>query len=535
MAHLERKVSQAFIHKTLDELRRCKIRIPFAPQIRRLLLPLDNLPLDKMNSIESVLNSDRLPSLPKIALQIVEISKSPEPDLAEVTSAIQCDPALCAQFLKISNSILFGFGKKTLDIAGSISKLGLNMVQSVALGFYLKPSISQGKAWDCLLQKYWWRSLAQACAAEELGLMIDKLNASQYFLGGLLQDIGILAILRTNEAPYAETFASCDRPDFLELEREAVGFDHVAVGVGLFEKWGIDPTLTHALALHHESITTKDLKEATHVRVAMRTASLIADKLFSKVPGNRFYPKASQAELELLLQERFKFDIAGEEDLFEDIERRIVEIASGFSINIGEVPSSEELLLAASEMLSQLAVKSMMNQASENDSLRDPLTGLFNRRKLDEVKLAQTNNAESVGVLFVDVDRFKDINDSLGHKSGDEAICLVADVLNEAVRDDDVVIRYGGDEFIVILQNVNDELLAHVAGRIASQLERSCETSAIESTITLSIGGAHEELTNLESIHDDHIKDLIEKADHAMYQAKRSGGNRICYAAPQVS
>ena len=488
-----------------------------------------------MNSIENVLNSDRLPSLPKIALQIVEIAKSPEPDLKEVTLAIQCDPALCAQFLKISNSILFGFGNKTLDIASAISKLGLNMVQSVALGFYLKPSKSQGKAWDCLLQKYWWRSLAQACAAEELGLMIDKRNASQYFLGGLLQDIGILAILRTNESSYAETIASCDHPDFLEIEREAVGFAHVEVGVGLFDKWGIDPELTRSIGLHHDPISAKQLKGESNIRVAMRTASLIADKLFSKVPGNRFYPKASQLELELLLKNRFNFDLSAEDDLFEDVERRIVEIAGGFSIKIGDIPSSEELLLAASEMLSQLAVKSMMSQTIDDQSLRDPMTGLYNRRKLDEAEMAKINHMDSVGVLFIDVDRFKEINDSFGHQTGDDAICLVADALKEAVRDNDIVIRYGGDEFVVILKNVSDEVLAHVADRIATQLEKSCENESLKSTITLSIGGVHEELSNLESVQEKHINELIEKADHAMYEAKRSGGNRISYAAPQVS
>lgn len=488
-----------------------------------------------MNSIENVLNSDRLPSLPKIALQIVEIAKSPDPDLREVTLAIQCDPALCAQFLKISNSIIFGFGKKTLDIAGAISKLGLNMVQSVALGFYLKPSKSQGNAWDCMLQKYWWRSLVQACAAEELGLMIDEKNASQYFLGGLLQDIGILAILRTNESSYAETIASCDRPDFLEIEKAAVGFDHVEVGVGLFEKWGIDPELTRSIGLHHNPISASQLKNESNIRVAMRTASLFADKLFSKVPGNRFYAENSQLELELLLKNRFEFDLSTEDELFEDVERRIVGIGHAFSIKIGDIPSSEELLLAASEMLSQLAVKSMMNRSTDDQSIRDPMTGLYNRRKLDEVEIAKIDHMDSVGVLFIDVDQFKVINDSFGHQSGDDAICLVADALKEAVRDNDVVIRYGGDEFVVILKNVSDESLAHVAHRIATQLEQSCKSNSVQSTITLSIGGVHEELSKFESVRDNHINKLIERADHAMYEAKRRGGNRISYAAPNAS
>lgn len=488
-----------------------------------------------MNSIENVLNSDRLPSLPEIALQIVEIAKSPEPDLREVTLAIQCDPALSAQFLKISNSILFGFGNKTVDIAGAISKLGLNMVQSVALGFYLKPSKSQGKAWDCLLQKYWWRSLAQACAAEEFGMMIDKPNASKYFLGGLLQDIGILAILRTNESTYAETIASCDRPDFLKIVREAVGFDHVEVGVGLFDKWGIDPELTKSIGLHHDPISEKQQKNESNIRVAMRTASLFADKLFSKVPGNRFYPRASQLEFEMLLKNRFKFDTSTEDDLFKNVERRIAETSGGFSIKIGDAPSSEELLLAASEMLSQLAVKSMMNPSLDDQSLRDPMTGLFNRRKLDEAEMVRIDHMDSVGVLFIDVDRFKAINDKFGHQSGDDAICLVAHTLKQAVRDNDVIVRYGGDEFVVILKNVSDEVLAIVADRIAMQLEKSCENKSFQSRITLSIGGVCEELLKIESVRDNHIKKLIEKADQAMYEAKRGGGNRIRYAAPQVS
>ena len=314
-----------------------------------------------------------------------------------------------------------------------------------------------------------------------------------------------------------------------------MGFDHVEVGVGLFDKWGIDPELTKSIGLHHDPISEKQQKNESNIRVAMRTASLFADKLFSKVPGNRFYPRASQLEFEMLLKNRFKFDTSTEDDLFKNVERRIAETSGGFSIKIGDAPSSEELLLAASEMLSQLAVKSMMNPSLDDQSLRDPMTGLFNRRKLDEAEMVRIDHMDSVGVLFIDVDRFKAINDKFGHQSGDDAICLVAHTLKQAVRDNDVIVRYGGDEFVVILKNVSDEVLAIVADRIAMQLEKSCENKSFQSRITLSIGGVCEELLKIESVRDNHIKKLIEKADQAMYEAKRGGGNRIRYAAPQVS
>lgn len=486
-----------------------------------------------MKNIDEVLASDKLPSLPQVALRIIELSKSPEPDFVQAAEAIQCDPALSSQFLRISNSVLFGMRGRTSTVLDAIRKIGINMVQSVALSFYLAPQRNCTDEWNKLLQRYWWRSLIQASAAEDLGSQIDRSNASRFFFGGLLQDIGILALMNVDYEFYYPVFAGGEITRLRDREISEIGFDHLDVSRGLFQNWGIEAELVDGMLSHHHPIALSSLENYDSMTCVLRTASLIADRMLS--PYEQPLPEANASELNGLMSQCFQIGTDEQLAFFDDIAKRVLEIADGLKISLGEFPSNEELLGNANQLLGDLAVKALMNQDAEG-SLRDPLTGLYNRRKLDGVKVVSPNGPpEMVGVLFVDVDKFKEINDSLGHKVGDQAIQLVAEALEAAVRDDDIVIRYGGDEFVAVLRNVREGVLEKIAERVAAQLRRAREKFAPDvdlptEFITLSIGGAYEEVSNLDELRESSIEHLIERADQAMYAAKRGGGDQICLA-----
>ena len=151
---------------------------------------------------------------------------------------------------------------------------------------------------------------------------------------------------------------------------------------------------------------------------------------------------------------------------------------------------------------------------------RDPLTGIYNRRYFNEVvaqELVRSRRyAHPIGFLMIDVDRFKEINDRFGHQIGDKVLKAVADLLASQVRESDIVVRYGGDEFLVMLIETDGQTEA-VAERIQNAVaERNRTNELIPFPVTLSIGATHwipESETPIEQV--------LAEADIQMYAKKR--------------
>jgi diguanylate cyclase (GGDEF)-like protein len=155
-------------------------------------------------------------------------------------------------------------------------------------------------------------------------------------------------------------------------------------------------------------------------------------------------------------------------------------------------------------------------------SVTDPLTGLLNRRYIEErltEEIKRSNrNGEPVSFMMLDVDEFKAYNDRFGHPAGDEALSLIAQILKESLRGADVPARYGGEEFAILLpQTTGDE-----AETIGERLRHQIETTAFpKRKVTVSIGIASRSSTI------NSVAELIAAADKALYQAKRSGRNNV--------
>lgn len=161
---------------------------------------------------------------------------------------------------------------------------------------------------------------------------------------------------------------------------------------------------------------------------------------------------------------------------------------------------------------------------------RDPLTDLPNRAAFAESlgqALAQAKrHGTKLGVMYIDLDGFKAVNDVQGHDAGDALLQEVAARIRRSVRDYDVVARLGGDEFAVLTTTLSDGSLDVAAERIALALALPVELDAGQVRVTASIGVA----CFPDNASD--APDLLKLADDAMYRAKRSGKNRVCHAAP---
>jgi diguanylate cyclase (GGDEF)-like protein len=164
-------------------------------------------------------------------------------------------------------------------------------------------------------------------------------------------------------------------------------------------------------------------------------------------------------------------------------------------------------------------------------ALQDPLTGLYNRRHLEERLLAELAAAQRhgrpVSLLMCDVDHFKGINDAHGHLAGDETLKMVAFVLRGAVRKEDVLARFGGEEFVVVARETPIDGAQSLAERIRRAVEKSrCVWQGQDLGVTVSIGvTVSTGLAELVSGHAERA--MIEAADRALYLAKQGGRNRV--------
>jgi len=158
-------------------------------------------------------------------------------------------------------------------------------------------------------------------------------------------------------------------------------------------------------------------------------------------------------------------------------------------------------------------------------ALKDPVTGINNRAALNatidrEVNLAH-RHGNALSVIMLDIDHFKRINDSYGHLAGDVVLCALAKRVMERTRGSDMVFRYGGEEFTVVLSNTDVAGATLLANRIRKSVERlEIVHEDMEIQITVSLGVATLE-------HGDSATTLLNRADEALYEAKTTGRNRV--------
>jgi len=209
-------------------------------------------------------------------------------------------------------------------------------------------------------------------------------------------------------------------------------------------------------------------------------------------------------------------------------------VAAAFPRPLPELADDADLL-ARMEGLADLAANALHNarliERIQHQALFDPVTGLPNKRLLEEriaaAFAARRRTGDRFAMLLVDLDRFKNVNDSLGHEVGDRLLCQVADRLNGVVREDDTLARLGGDEFALLLPRIeHDDVAVGVADRVQRALTAPFEIDGHRLFLTASIGVA----TAPDNGSDPAT--LVKNADLAMYRAKEQGRNRHAFYSP---
>jgi len=495
-------------------------------------------------------SSPQLPTLPTVAVRLLELSKDPEAEIRDVIDVIKTDPAISAKILKSTNSSFFGFKSQVTSIDRAVPLLGTTVVTSLALSFSLVEAAMTTGPLAVHYSAYWKQSIVQACAAETISECWAKGLSCEYFLAGLLADLGRLAMLKTIPKPYQEVLAAAENEprDLAELETDMVGISHVDVGVKMMENWKLPAGLVQSVRLHHAPVPTV-LEESQG-----EGGGLIRAVAISAAAGDYFCLANKGRALDRLQQLTgacCNFNADDLEQFLANTRTRMEQAGDLFAVNFDELGEPSEIMAQASEQLAQLALREHVastqaaaqreaaeraNQELESKNLQlqrqalhDPLTHVYNRHFFDEALntavYSASRSAEPLGLIFADIDRFKQINDTYGHPFGDLVLQKVAAVFVDAMRKSDVLARYGGEEFVILLRNTTEKGLLKVAERIRELIDAMevvhCEQRV---PVTISVGAA---IGIPERNAESFGRQLVATADDAMYEAKQGGRNQV--------
>lgn len=470
-------------------------------------------------SLEKILSSDRLPSLPEVALRVVDIARQPDPDFTDLVDAIRMDPAIAGRILKTANSALMGMRTRASSIETAVPRLGTTMVRALVLGFSLAESQKSNslnlRPW---YQQIWRESLIQAAAAEILAERQNgRVDPGTWFLAGLLQDIGRLAMLSTCQDEYVEAVLDVDDSrSQVQRELDRFGFTHVDVSAALCRRWNLDDAIVKAVGVHHDAahqVVPLRFSSSTSIEAGLITASHFADYL----EGVSQDLCCSREHIERLLMQVFALRPNDIFRLLADVDARVGEIAAAFNVDIGKAPSLEDILADAQEVLSQIAVTSQLrlvnanvrstesevaplgkrpqdDKSNEPDSVwHDPQTRAFNAVYLKQAlttTLQQSNqNNVPLGLLIIRVDEAAcaEVPDETG--TGESCLRKIADLLKQSVRLSDAVVRFSASEFLVSLYDINVDMLPLLADQMKRRISRDVRSvDAPEESVNCSFG-----------------------------------------------
>ncbi|HIV72129.1 MAG TPA: EAL domain-containing protein [Candidatus Aquabacterium excrementipullorum] len=200
------------------------------------------------------------------------------------------------------------------------------------------------------------------------------------------------------------------------------------------------------------------------------------------------------------------------------------------------LPADELLPNRLSGLIQDITLTKAAQDRIEYLALHDTLTGLANREQLKQLLRQHMlggppgHGEQQLALLFMDLDRFKTINDSLGHHVGDEVLQALGARLREAVRASDVVCRLGGDEFVIVLVGVEDpQVVSRVAGKLLGRVAQPLMVQGRELHVTGSLG------VSLFPQDGTTVEELMRHADAAMYQAKARGRNTVAWFSPEIN
>src|SRR5687767_6802574 len=480
------------------------------------------------------------PSPSRVATEIIALARDPDIEMAKVAQAVGRDPAMTAKILRIANSAFYAQRRPSQNLRQALVIIGLNAALTLALSFSLVSSMRAMRPSGINFNRFWRRVLLAATAARAFSEAAKVNHAEDIFLAAMLQDMGVLALDRAARDFYSKLPPSATHADWVAYEIAQLGKDHSYYTAVMLRAWNLPERLCKAVeASHSPQMFVPTTEEGMFAR-CVALGSDLAEAVLSK-DQTTSVPALAQRAHRLLSMSHEHFN-----EVVARILSLIPETEALYETSILEADDAENLLAEARELLavrnlhalqevtSLQATTSVLltrTEEAEDSSRRDPLTGVLNRPWLDRTLDREFTQAVVFGrdlsVAHVDIDRFKLINEKYGTTIGDKVLHSCAQAIQACVRGSDLVARFGGEEFIVVLPSTDATIAKQVAQRVLAAIasvDHGADSGGIR--VTASIGVA----TYTTKQRFPSTLALLEAADHALYAAKLCGRNRVeCY------
>ena len=521
-----------------------------------------------------------LPSLPAVALKMVELAKSPDAGLNDVAQVIAMDPALVTKLFRAAGSPLYGVGRKITNLRQILSLLGLQGTLALALGFSLIATGRDDKKMPLNADDFWQHSLLTATACRLLGERLSMKNLEELFLAGLLQNIGVLVLaiimpeaygaLLRQATPAQEVGAtSLDYMLLAELEKNQLGDDHAAVGAWLLRHWRLPDYLCQAAAA---SLDPDHAEINDSYRALARCVALAARISDIWICRHRWQ---QSSEIAALAAEWFQLDAENYLDLLKAVGSKFPEIAALFQIKpldaiqiAGIIDQAHEALeirtiqqrsdpstaalsqddrhaLLPEHLPSTLSTSNVPSRKRDQASVNvtasyafDALTGLFTRqhfqRKLDQELRNAQERGWTLSMALLDLDNCKEINATHGRAVGDQVLVALSRLIGGNIRRQDLVARYDDDAFALLLPNLEEKLAQRAVQRLIA-LVRAWEPAlpgGRSFRVYLSAGLVV--CLKVQRVSDNTSQQVLEAAEQALQQAHHAGGNQLSSTALEI-
>jgi HD-like signal output (HDOD) protein len=208
---------------------------------------------DPRAELEALLGDYEVPSMSSTVMRLLSLLRDPDTPMAEIASQVEMDPGLTVRILRLINSAAFGLLTEVSNLQHAVSLLGRSRLESLVLAVASADALPDNM--DCMeTRKFWGAAARRATLARVVAQQLHAATQAESFTAGLLQDIAVPLIARTNPEGYAEILRRLnDEPGAKldQMERDFLGFDHATIGALMAEDWKLPEYLVHAIGGHH--------------------------------------------------------------------------------------------------------------------------------------------------------------------------------------------------------------------------------------------------------------------------------------------
>jgi two-component system, cell cycle response regulator len=498
------------------------------------------------DTLERILSCEQLPTLPAVAMRVIELTANVNVKLDDLAETLQNDQGLSAKILKTVNSSFYGLRKPCSTINQALVMLGLSAVKSLALSFSLVQSVGSAKDGTFDFVPYWRRAIYTGVAAKLVAHRSVPALEDEAFLGGLLQDIGMVAMYRGLRGDYAKVLEAAgeDHRQLVKHEIAGVELQHPDIGAMLCQRWKLPEELIIPVK-YHERPNAAPTAHADIVR-AVGLGNLMHDALTHEDPA------ASVERLHARANEWFGIARPEADDLLRSVAQHAREMSSLFRLDTGEAANPDKILAKAAERTEELkssaeaqaqmtGVESLVADTGTEDALTGVATRERGLRIAEEAFDKARNEGKSLSLLAISIDGLAHIVQTLGSEGSDVAVVEVALMLQDLLQPvGGSVCRWDAGLFIAVVPGLDRVEAVRSAGEIRAGVERAAATWLTRARrpveVRVSVGVASLERAPAGRIvipPFTKIQQLLTAAVRASEAAQQAGGNAVRAFTPR--